>query len=416
MFEIGTGLSRNWSAFEAGEELTVNALRDLKHTPKFFILFSTIHPEKHGGFRQLLRGVYSHLPKNVPLVGGTVAGFVTKTGCYTRGAVGVAFYYDDMDIATSVGQNTKKNPKKAGEDCAKKIKSQLLNERHKNKILFNMISGPILPVPMRILPLGKLSSIAIPLTEAVTLIFQKCFGRESEVLGAIRKVLPDYFVIGGSTIDDAQYTRHFQFYNNQVLNNSIVALGISTNLKTSLKSVTAFRKTSDNFRINKKAAWNYVIEDINGKPAKSEFVRLVKWNQQNIDENVHKRTPYFPVGAIHPDGTLHVYPIALFLGDYLALGHDLVSNEIFLTSTSGKELLESTKTAISEVPPNSFSLIVSCAARLETIGSGVYKEKEILDKMPGDYIMIFTLGENRGEPNKNVHCLQETLNILTLSA
>ncbi len=75
-FEAAVGMSRKWDAREAGREVAETAIQKLSRPPDFFLLFSTIHYEKHGGFQEFLNGVWEVLPKGTPLIGGTVAGFI----------------------------------------------------------------------------------------------------------------------------------------------------------------------------------------------------------------------------------------------------------------------------------------------------------------------------------------------------
>ncbi|VVB61879.1 Uncharacterised protein [uncultured archaeon] len=55
--EAAVGMSLKWDAREAGREVAETAIRKLKRPPSFFVLFSTIHYEKYGGFKELLNGV-----------------------------------------------------------------------------------------------------------------------------------------------------------------------------------------------------------------------------------------------------------------------------------------------------------------------------------------------------------------------
>ena len=65
--EASVGLSRLWDAREAGREVARTAIEKLSRPPDFFLLFSTIHYEKHGGFEEFLAGVWDVLPKGTPL-------------------------------------------------------------------------------------------------------------------------------------------------------------------------------------------------------------------------------------------------------------------------------------------------------------------------------------------------------------
>jgi hypothetical protein len=102
--EAVVGMSRKWDAREAGREVAKTAIRTLTRPPDFFLLFSTIHYEKYGGFQEFLNGVWDVLPEGTPLVGGTVTGFMNNYGCFSRGTSGLAVSYPYIDVAVGVGK------------------------------------------------------------------------------------------------------------------------------------------------------------------------------------------------------------------------------------------------------------------------------------------------------------------------
>jgi len=138
-------MSRKWDAREAGREVAREVIQKLKTPPSFFLLFSTIHYEKHGGFEEFLAGVWDVLPKGTPLVGGTVAGFMNEYGCYSRGAVALASSYVNIDVAIGSGKNTKKNPEKAAKECAHAILNGLKDSKYDESFLFQLVSGATIP-------------------------------------------------------------------------------------------------------------------------------------------------------------------------------------------------------------------------------------------------------------------------------
>jgi len=70
--EAAVGMTRKWGAREAGKDVARSTIEKLSNPPDFLVLFSTIHYKDHGGFEELLNGVYDVLPEEIPLVGGTV--------------------------------------------------------------------------------------------------------------------------------------------------------------------------------------------------------------------------------------------------------------------------------------------------------------------------------------------------------
>ena len=140
--DAAVGMSRKWDAREAGREVARDTIQKLSSPPDFFLLFSTIHYEKYGGFEELLKGVWDVLPKNTPLIGGTVAGFINNYGCFTRGTTALSVSYPNMDVVLGFGKNTKRNPKKAANQCSQMIKKGFSSSKYENKLLLNLIAGP----------------------------------------------------------------------------------------------------------------------------------------------------------------------------------------------------------------------------------------------------------------------------------
>ena len=143
--EASVGMSRKWDAREAGREVARSTIEKLSHPPRFILLFSTIHYEKHGGFQEFLNGVWDILPKETLLIGGTVAGFINPQGCYTRGSTALAFSYPNMDVAVGYGKNAKRNPKNAAQKCADMINEKLNDSTYPNKFIYELISGSLVP-------------------------------------------------------------------------------------------------------------------------------------------------------------------------------------------------------------------------------------------------------------------------------
>ena len=169
--KAGVGLSRKWDAREAGREVALSTLEKLDgENPKFFLLFSTIHYEKYGGFQELLNGVWDVLPEGTPLIGGTVAGFMNRYGCYTRGVTSLTVAHSQIDVAAGIGLNTKRDPKKAVKNCAEMIKKGLNPSNYNNKFLFELVSGGKIPQfpgmgRRRVIKSGMTSKIATKLSD-----------------------------------------------------------------------------------------------------------------------------------------------------------------------------------------------------------------------------------------------------------
>ena len=421
--KAAVGMSRKWDAREAGREVAESTLSKLNSKPNFFLLFSTIHYEKHGGFEEFLKGVWEVLPEGTPLVGGTVAGFSNVNGCYTRGTTGMAISYLKMDVAIGVGHNTKRSPKKAGKAASEQIKNKLENSQYDSKFLFSVVAGPTLPKSkkfgtMTLIKDKKASKILSKLTNVSTRMNQTGLGRETEVLNSLCEDLMDYSLIGISSNDDNKYLNHYQFFGKEVFRNSVTVLGLRIDRKIFTKTSYGLKSTGKKAKITASENWNYIIKSLDNRSAVDVFFEKTGISQDIINTgNIHRITPFLPIGCYHSDGLLHPYPIASFLGDYLLLGHDAVNSDIEFFTASGKSLIDAVDESISPIPLTpSFLIVSSCAGRLETLGKEIFKvRKKIIEKAGENFIILYGLGEQIKEPMKPPHLLQESFNVASFS-
>ncbi|HID25511.1 MAG TPA: hypothetical protein EYP23_03500 [Thermoplasmata archaeon] len=403
--KAGVGLSRKWGAREAGREVALKTLEKLNgENPKFFLLFSTIHYEKHGGFQELLNGVWDVLPEATPLIGGTVTGFMNNYGCYSRGVTALAVSSTYMDVAVGVGRGTKRDPRKAAQQCAEMIKKGLKNSDYKNKFLLNLISASVIPdIP----PFGRKKIIKglsvktmMRLFNVSQRVLQKGAGREDEVMEELVKLLRDYCMLGGGTLDDGKGLINFQFYDKNVLTNSIVSLGIKTQLKFDVLTTHSMKKTDIGFRITKTSKDGRIIHEINGKPAASELLRLLDWPEDFLnDDTWFKTTYYFPLGFRVSKNSNEFGPrvIAGVFGDSLVTTIRSKDSEGTILTIDGERLLQTIDNNLKTFSNKPlFGLIASCTTRLETMGSKVYDARDRILTFFGDhpFIVIYVGGES----------------------
>jgi hypothetical protein len=411
--EASVGMSRKWDAREAGREVAETAIQNLSRPPDFFLLFSTIHYEKHGGFQELLSGVWDVLPEGTPLVGGTFSGFANNKGCFTRGATALAVSSPEMDIVIGYGRNTKRNPKKAAQQCAAMIEKKLKNSSYKNKFLFNLISASELPdMPpfntKKIIRQGFSIKIFSKLFGFSQYIFQKGTGRDDEVMKEMIQNFPDYCMLGGGTIDNGPNLKNFQFFNNTILTNSIVTLGIRTNHKLDVQTTHNMKKTDINFTITKTSKDGRIIDKINGQPAASELQRLLKWPDDSFnDDTWYKTTYYFPIGFHVDDKKDEFHPriIGAIYGDSLITVISSKDQRGCILTIDGRNLLKAIDDNLQSFSFSPrFGLISSCTTRLETLGDKIYNEQERIKKYFGNnpFIEFYVGGESTYSPEKGL--------------
>ena len=402
-FEAAVGMSRKWDAREAGREVAETAIQKLNRPPDFFLLFSTIHYEKHGGFQEFLNGVWDVLPEGTPLAGGTVAGFMNNYGCYARGATALAVSYPNMDVAVGIGNHTKRNPKKAANSCSKIIKGKLKNTKYTNKILINIISAPTIPeIPF----LGRINVvksqfwgwIATHIITRLANFLGTGLAKEVDIVDSLASNLPNYKIMGGSAVDDGKMLINYQFVNNQVHTNSIVVLGCCIDRPLLLNGTIGLHRTGKSFEITDTALNGYIITKINNKSAKTEFFNLLDFPEELIKELdlfYYKIVDYFPI--TFEENEERIIGIGGIFGDNLVASHRIDGKHAILLTNTGKEILDNIQQLLQQYNNTSpFLLSFSSAIYPFILRRRTFDIKTLLDqkleKTP--YMMVFPMVEN----------------------
>jgi len=421
-FKAAVGMSRLWDAKAAGRELAEDILKRLDgKKPDFILLFATIHYEKHGGFQEFLNGVWEILPKGTCLIGGTIMGFINPQGTFTRGATALAVSYPHMDLALGLGRNTKRTPEMAAFTCAKMIKNKLKKSKYQNKFLFDMISGvkvPSFPIIGRksVMKSGLIGRLASPLFSLLEVTFQKGFGNEEEILDIISKELDDYGILHTSSLN-TDLSTNYQFYGNSVLSNSVVCLGISTdlNFNSSFGCRTSSKKQFEITGISKDKR---IITEINGKPASSEYLKLVGWQGKMPTERqfLYGLCTYFPI-FFQDGGVNYLRPITSILGGSIVLMSKFEKKEGYIASICGNRLMGSVDDLFIQEENPMVGIFSSCAVRLMALGSMAFAEKEKLDSYfkGNPFILVFCSGEGVRKPSCKVNYFNESIGAIFIN-
>ena len=395
--------TRKWDAKESGIDLAEKIMSQLNEKPDFFVLFSTIHYERYGGFQELLDGIYQKLPEDVPLIGGTIRGFLNNDGCFARGATALAVSSEDMDIALGMGNNTKRNPTKAVNQSSHMIKDILADSPYDNGFLLNIIAGAEIP---NIQPIGTKKIIEpgmAPKTLMKLLSFsqktlQMGAARDEEIMEEMTNKYPDFSMLSGACLDDGPGLRNFQFYNREVVKNCLITLGIKTKKDIFIKSTDNMIKTNIEFEITKMSKDLRIIHEINGKPALQELLRLLKWPKEILNEETWlKTTFYFPIGgktSLYSKKEDSPHVIGIILGNSLLLACKLHGSHASILTIDGKRLLNAINKNFEGLSFDpKFGLMSSCTTRLETLGNKVYTVRDrVANYMNNNPFIVFYVG------------------------
>jgi len=423
--EAAVGMSRKWDAREAGREVAESTLSKLNSDPNFFLLFSTIHYRDHGGFEEFLNGIWDVLPEGTPLVGGTVVGFMNNYGCYTRGASALAVSYPNMDVVIGHGNNTKRNPKKAATQSCQIIKNGFINSPYSNKFLFNIVSGPeTMKIPgqgyKKVIDSKFMSKFVNLAFGTSQYLLQKGPGREDEVFEEIVSKLPDYHMLLGTSMDDYKWIDNYQFLNNRILNNSVVNLGISTDLNFNVYTTHGMEKTEKTFEITKLSRDGHIIHKINNKPAVQELYNLLNWPDGFLNEKTMAHTIlYYPI-SLKRHGREVPAVMPTFTKDSVITPCRIDKGQVSILTISGRNLINAIRDNLrhfNNVQPE-FGLFSSCMTILQTLGYKMNIVQEEILKYFSDkpFLMFWCAGEGTYSPENKMTYANMSFNAAIFSS
>jgi len=419
--EVSIGLSRKWDAREAGRDVAKNIIEKLKMPPSFILLFSTIHYKKHGGFKELLNGVWDVLPRNTPLIGGTIASFINNYGCFSRGVTALAVSSPNIDLTLGVGKYSRRNPKRSATSVAEMIKKGLKNSNYKNKLLINMISAGKLPnLPfigrVQIIKSKYIGWIATHIGMKLFPIIGYGLGKEEEIIDNLGENIPDYYIIGGSTLDSGDMLDNFQFIGEHVFTNSIVALGCSTSLPIYLKTNINLIETKKTLRVTSSTKDGRIIKSLDNRPAKEQILKALDINDEQINDLgpfYYRTSNYFPI--TFEEDKRYISGVGGFFGDNVYLGYKIRGKKIKILSITGKHIIDLIDSTLREKLNLPFLFMTSSFILLNTLGSKSYKIKEKIDEnfKNTPYLMVCPVNENTSTPNNPAVARVYSFNVMS---
>jgi len=415
MLKTAVGTSTLKNSYDAGKETGEKILKKLNCKPNLVLLFSTLHYEKYdGGLKDLLKGIWSVLPEDTQLAGGTVPGFFNNNGCYARGVTALAVNYPHMNVTIAYGKNTKRNPKKAARHAAEMIKNNLKND-YKNKIIFSFISGaknPDLPGVKNTNIINSKIKARMMLSMILFMqkVFQLGFGKEEEVLEQITKELPDFNIIHSSSYTMPPFKENYQFYNREVLDECALFAAIETDLDFDIDFATGAEKTNIDFKITQINKNRTVIKKLNDKPPLKEFINKMDWDYDTFQEfKLSEIASKHPMAYIK-NNKIMLRPPLLILGNYMGFLTKIEENNIFVTKITPDQMVDAVDEILKPIKPE-FGFFTSCIARRDFLGIKVFKVQEKMKKYfeDKDFLLVYSSGEGVNKPEEGFYFLNETI-------
>lgn len=403
-FKVSIGTSKQKNAYDAGCEVIQKTLKKINNKPDFIMLFCSEDYEDNGGLKNFLKGVHEYLSYDIPVVGGTICGFLTNEGCFARGAVALAVSYPNMNISIGYGKNTKRNPKKAAKNCLKKLKPNL-SKKFEHKILFTFISGTKNPKIPGIKDTSLISSkilanLSLILLILIEKILNKGFGKEMQVLDYITKDIPDYNLIHGSVTSGAPYLRNYQFYNKKIFKDSVIILALESDITFDLDFTTGTSETEKKIKITKFSKDKKIIKEINNGKPYFEFLKIMNWSEKEIaDRKWTDIAVRYPI-VYKKNGKLLNRPHLMVLGDFFGCVARIEEENAFIGKLEAEKIINSTYDVLRYNTP-SFGFFSACFSVRDFLGIKIFKVQDILNnyfnKKP--YLVLFVGGEAIYKPD-----------------
>jgi len=417
--ETAVGMSRKWDAREAGKEVARSTIEKLTTPPDFFLLFSTIHYEKHGGFEEFLNGVWDVLPKDTKLIGGTVAGFINNYGCFTRGASALAVSSSDIDVKIGIGHDTKKNPKKAVDSVFKTIGNE---PKFDNNVIIEILPTAVIPkIPgigqKNVILSKKMGDGFLKLLPAMKKL-NYGYDRADDILDYLSKKFQDRIIIGGCTMDDNKMLKNFQFCNHKIYNNSLITINISLPSKIRTETITGCKPQDKEFKIDEITSDKHVIKKLDGIGARSSIFNKLNLKIQDKDAvyQLYKNAFYYPLG-VKKDSIWQPCMIGLIYGENIIFANKIEDTKLTLLTLSIENTLKKLDNYIidlnlSENKP-SFIFGFSCETFVETLGKNIFYIQNSFKKLEMPFLLPFVAGESIYNPDIGAHHLYESINLVT---
>lgn len=186
--KTGVGKSNHADPKKAGQEACYQAINQAGKKPDLMIIFSSVALNQE----QMLEGV-NDAAQSALVVGCSDSGEITTEGPTRKHVIAMAIASDQIKFTAGVGKNVKTDSFRAGQEAV-----QAVVDKAPEKV-----------------------SLLVSLLEGLT-------GNGAAIVRGMQSVVGMHFpIIGGSAGDDFAFKKTYVYYQNQVLNDAVIGLGLS---------------------------------------------------------------------------------------------------------------------------------------------------------------------------------------------
>jgi hypothetical protein len=230
-------------------------------------------------------------------------------------------------------------------------------------------------------------------------------GKEEDIVDCLSSLFPNYYIIGGSSMDDYKQISSYQFIGEEIHKNSLVALGLCLDYPIFLESLIGMHETDKTFNVTGSAYDGRLITSVDNKPAKDSILEMLDITEEQYGDMgafYYRTANYFPI--TFEENPRFTSGIAGFLGNSVAVGYKIRGKHVRFLSITGKESLNVIDTAFQNQNRDAFPFVFMSASAmvLNSLGTEAHNMKVKLDthlrNIP--YLMICTVNENAKTPGK----------------
>jgi len=365
MIKTGIGKSNNPDASIAGVEACKQALDQVGGKAELIIVFSTVAYDQE----KMLKGVRS-VSKEIPLVGCSDFGEITTEGPVSRYIAVMALDSDTIDFTIGIGEGTDKDSHKAGAMAARDVKEKA----SQSPSLFMML-------------LDGLAENGAAAVRGVQEVFGKNFP-----------------IMGGSAGDDFLFKKTYQYYNDQVLSNAMVGIGLSGKFSFGVGVKHGWEPIGLPMKVTK--AEGAKLIEVNNRPALSVYEDYFgKKVEELTKEPIAKMAYTYPLGMSvegSPELLIRDVVIANEKGEINCAAEIPEGSEIRLmlgdhekAIQAAKEAAENALAQLKGTEPKAI-LVFNCVARHKLLGARIGEEIAAIQNVLGKEVPLigfYTYGE-----------------------
>ena len=355
---VGVGTSWHSDSFRAGQEAATKALKSMgQPSCDLILVFASVRFDQE----ILLKGIVS-VTHEALLVGCSTAGEILPEGPAHRSVVVMTIRSESMRIATGIGLEMSKDPRRAGQEVASQVsRSQLLN------------------------PHGFLM-----FPDGLT-------GNAAEVIRGVQDVLGLSFpIVGGSAADDFLFTRTFQYFRGRVYTDAVPGILLAGPIAVGIGARHGWKPLGKPRQVTKASA--NVVQELDGFQAVNLYETYFgKAASALKSQSLADMSIVYPLGMPIPGEEEYLLRNVLRVdekGSLVYAGEIPEGSEVRLMMGSKAKALEAShraaEQAILEIAPRSprLGLVFSSCSRSRLFGREATKEVTAIRQILGETVPL----------------------------